>query len=131
MAARFVSSLPAQHVRVFSFTSRLSVAAKRQQVEAAFVLLSRTLVDIRSIPRVERHVLAQVRSPPAAQHWLPARRRAERLEPLLSTRIAPVVEPVVVERDAQHLDLRPRGLAPRLGHAAEDLRPDESREQSD
>jgi hypothetical protein len=48
---------------------------------------------------------------------------------LLRGRIAPVVEAVAVERNAQHLDLRSRRLGFRIGDSPEDLRSDNSREE--
>src|SRR2546425_12942912 len=72
----------------------------------------------------------QIGPPPVQRNWLPRGLRLQRVEALLRGRVGTAVETVVVERQAEELDLGARGGALRLGHAPQDARPDQGGEQA-
>src|SRR2546425_2893406 len=120
---------PARDVGVLVGAAGLSVAAEGGEVVAGRAVLARALVEVRPAPRVERHRLLQVGAPPVAGDRLAHGLLLERREALLGGGIAAVVEPVVVERQPEQLDLRPGGSALRFGNAAQDAGPDQRGEQ--
>src|SRR5690606_2274456 len=125
-----LTSLPRQHVRAPALATRRAVPTVAEQLVLEAPAVLRQPVDVRPAPRVERHLLAQVRPAPVARQRLGDRLATQRLEPLLLRRVRVVVQAVRVQRRDQQLDLRPRRRRLRRAHVLEDVRRDQRREHT-
>src|SRR5258707_2795577 len=123
--------LPTRYVGGLPFTSWLPIDAERDEVIAAGVLLPGILIDVGPSPRVERHVFAEVWSAPARGPWILDWGGPECGESLPRRGIPAVVEPVAIERGAEHFDLRARGDVFRFADVFKDVGRDHPRQHRD
>ena len=94
-------------------------------------MLAGALVEVGAAPRVERHGLPEVGASPVERDRVARGYHLQGREPLFGRRVRAVVEPVVVESEAEELDLRARGGALRLRDAAQNAWPHERGEQAE
>src|SRR5690606_21741708 len=125
-----ITSLPRAHVRVLAFAARYAVPTVAEQLVLEAPAVLRQPVDVRPAPRLERHLLAQVRPAPVPRQRLGDRLATQRLQPLRLRRVHVVVQAVRVQRRDQQLDLRPRRRRLRRAHVLEDVRRDQRREHT-
>src|SRR3989442_2443546 len=109
------SALVEADIGVFAGAACFAVAPVGEEIELAF--LSWRAIDVRPSPRIVGYCFLQV--------------GAQRLEPFLASRVAPRVEPILVQRFLEGLDLRLRHLDLGLPHLREVARRYVSREQAD
>src|SRR6266511_3177004 len=117
-------------VLILPLSSGFSVSSQRHQVEPGAISITRAAIYVRLPPRINGHRLPDVWPAPVPWRWTSGRARAKSFESLRRARINPVVQMVILECNAQELDLRLGGRDPRVGNAAENLRRDEAGEQS-
>src|SRR5467141_1006241 len=120
------ASLVVREVGVLARAAGLAVLAVGKQVEVAF--LARRLVDVGLAPRIERRVLAQIRAGPFR---LVRGTLHERVQAELGARVMPGIEPVLVERLLERVDLRPGGIHLGLPDLPEIARRHQPGEQAD
>src|SRR4030095_14062162 len=117
--------LPRSHVAVLAVTARGRVGAQRPDVVVA-VIPRAALVRVRAAPRIERHHrFLEIRPVPVGH----VRILDERLQPDRRGWIAADNGPVLVQRGADQLDLRPRRGLLALAHAAEQARAHQTRDE--
>src|SRR5262249_2249762 len=107
-----------------TFATRCPIGPLGPEVVLA-VLARTTTVLVLIAPRILGDSLFEVRTVPIVYIRIPLKR----VEPLAGVRIAPHIEPILVERRPQQLDLRPRRRLLRLPDASKQPRPDEPHEQ--
>src|SRR2546423_12869714 len=116
---------PTHDVGVLIIATGPAVATECVEIEPRTILLAGTLIRVRLPPRIERNRFLEIRSTPVYRHRIARRFLLERGEALLGRGIRAVVEPVIVERESEQLDLRARGRTLGLRHTADDARADQ------
>src|SRR6266481_5030367 len=101
--------LPAHDVARFAVATGLTIGAVGQEVVSGRVLLAGRLIDVGVAPGVERDVFAEVGPAPRERLPIAGRGLPEGGEALAGGGVAAGVEPVRVERGAEHFDLRAGG----------------------
>ncbi len=108
-----------------------SVPAQGEEIESISVLLAGAAIDVGPTPWVRRDGLPDVRPTPVSWLRRSRRARAQGFQALRAAGIHPVVQPVILERDAKELNLGTGRRDACVSDPAEDLRSDQSGEQTD